>query len=157
MATANAAPHFDVDKENVRMRLPFPFLLLFFVAALLLSITSCKRKGKPGSAGISKTELKQLNQAQAEAEKMVATLEQHFAEDRFSFSPISPAPQENLISSLIEGPSHVICETEDGRSLTLEERKRIKIALRELGFEEIGLLEIKHESEEAAGQSATAK
>lgn len=76
--------------KDVRMKSPFPiaFPHFFFAAVLLLPIASCERQHKPGSVGITKTELRQLDDAQADAESMVVALDQHFAEDRFSFSPV---------------------------------------------------------------------
>ena len=122
------------------------FYRLFFAAVLLMSVSSCEREG--GGTSISRGELRELKEANAKAKSMVEMLEKHFEEDGYTFSPIYGTIKEDDFSSLIEGPSHVICKKVDGKSLSSEERVRVSAALKELGYQDIGLLQITQKSEQ---------
>jgi len=127
------------------------FHRLFVAAALLMASNSCEREEKGGGTSISREELRELKEANAKAKSMVEALEVHFEEDGYAFSPIFGTIKEDDFSSLIEGPSHVICRRVDGKSLSSEEHARVKAAMIELGYHDIGLLEIDQGIEQDAG------
>jgi hypothetical protein len=129
---------------------PGKYNLLQLLSVLILPIlASCDRKSGTGSNTISRKEVTQLMQVDAESKDLVQRLEDHFHKEGYRFTLAYQSSGESSdhteVSRLIRGPTLLICDGTEDEEAALRVDTEIR---RFLGAEVMQHLDTQYEVKE---------